>query len=69
MSEREANPIIPRPEDILTAEEAELLQRAARGELTCLTCGEVLEAEKVISPYYEGVILWCPDLECGYVEL
>ena len=69
MDEGEPKLIIPRLEDVLTSEESELLQRADRGEFTCLTCGEPLHAEKVISPFYEGVILWCPDLECGYVEL
>jgi hypothetical protein len=37
MSERESKLIIPSPENILTSEEAELLQRADRGEFTCLT--------------------------------
>lgn len=69
MSEREPKLIIPRPEDILTPEEAELLQQADRGEFTCLTCGETLLAEKVICDVYEGVILFCPDGLCGYVEL
>jgi hypothetical protein len=69
MSERELKLIIPRLEDILTLEEADLLQRAARGEFTCLTCGEPLLAEKMICEVYEGVILFCPDGLCGYVEL
>jgi hypothetical protein len=69
MSELEPRVIIPRPEDILTPDEADLIQRADRGELPCLTCGEPLQAEKVISEYYEGVILFCPDGRCGYMEL
>ncbi len=69
MSELEPRVIIPRLEDILTPEEAELIQQADRGELPCLTCGEPLQAGKVISEYYEGVILFCPDERCGYIEL
>jgi hypothetical protein len=69
MSEDEPKQIIPRPEDILTFSEAKLIQQADRGELPCLSCGEPLQAEKVISEFYEGVILFCPDGQCGYVEL
>ena len=69
MSEVEPKIIIPRPEDILTSDEADLIQRADRGELLCLSCGEPLQAEKVISKYYEGVILFCPDGRCGYMEI
>jgi hypothetical protein len=69
MPEKEPKLIIPCPEDILTSEEAELLQRADQGEFTCLTCGELLLAEKVICDVYEGVILFCPDGLCGYMEL
>ena len=69
MPEDELKHIIPRPEDILTSDEADLIQRADRGELLCLTCGEPLQAEKVVSIYYQGVILFCPDGRCGYMEL
>ncbi len=69
MPEGEPKRIIPRAEDILTSEEAELIQRADRGEFTCLICGEPLAAEKVLSEFYKGVILFCPDMRCGYVEL
>ena len=69
MSEVEVHRIIPRPEDILFPDEAELIQRADRGEIPCLTCGHPLQAEKVVSEYYVGVILFCPDGKCGYLEL
>jgi len=67
--EPRAKTIIPRPEDILTPEEAELIQQADREELPCLSCGEPLQAEKVVSKFYEGVILFCPDGSCGFTEL
>jgi C4-type Zn-finger protein len=66
VSETEPKHLNPQPEDTLTPEEADLLQQAERGELTCLTCGEPLTAERVVSPYYEGVVLFCPDMACGY---
>lgn len=60
--------IIPRPEDIFTPDEAALIQRAGRGELPCLACGQPMAAAKIMSDVYEGVTLFCPDGGCGYVE-
>jgi hypothetical protein len=68
MSEGEPRRVVPRPEQILTPEEAELIQRAEWGHLPCLICGEPLQAAKAVSECYEGVILYCPDGRCGYME-
>jgi len=69
MSEIEPRTVIPRSEDILTTEEAELIQQADQKKLRCVSCGQPLQAQKVVSEYYEGVILFCPDGSCGYTEL
>ena len=68
MSEDEPRHIIPRPEDILSPEEAHLIQRAEREELPCPCCGETLAAAKVVGECYEGVVLYCLDNSCGYTE-
>lgn len=54
-----------RPEDILTSEEAELLQRASRGELPCPQCSKPLQASVIRSDVYNGILLFC---ECGFQE-
>ena len=66
--EGEPRCVVPRPEQILTPEEAELIQQAERKELPCLSCGEPLQAGKAVSECYEGVILYCLDSNCGYTE-
>jgi len=70
MAEGEPIPIVPRPEDVLTPQEAEILQQVDRGELLCPCCGQPLEGSKVvIDGVYEGVLLSCSDVsECGFVE-
>ena len=70
MPESEPKRIIPRPEDILTPQEAEIWQRVDRGELPCPCCGQPLEGGKVvIDGIYEGVLLSCSDVsDCGFVE-
>jgi hypothetical protein len=69
MPEIEPKPVViyPRPEDILTSEEATILQRADRGELVCPRCGETLAAEKVVCAVYEGIVLTCRT-GCGWQE-
>jgi hypothetical protein len=58
----------PRPEDILTTPEAEILQLADCGELPCPRCGETLSAERIVSEVYEGVVLTCLT-GCGWREV
>ena len=58
--------ITPQPEDLLTSQEAEVLQRADRGELICPCCLLMLGGQKVVAEEYEGVILRC---DCGFVEV
>lgn len=70
----EIEKITPKPEDVFTPPEAELLQAADRGERPCLTpdCGLPLRGEKLIIPgVYEGIVLYCPKEEggCGFREL
>ena len=65
--------IIPKPEDILTTAEAELLQVVDRGERSCPnpSCGLPLQGEKLIIPgVYEGIVLFCPKERggCGFTE-
>ena len=58
-----------RSEDILTAEQAETLQRADRGELACPRCGLPLAGRMLVSEVpdlYEGVQLYCGT--CGFQE-
>lgn len=58
-----------RSEDILKAEQAETLQKADRGELSCPRCGFSLGARMVVSEIpdlYEGVQLFCGT--CGFQE-
>lgn len=61
MPEPEPGLIIPRREDILTSREAVLLQQAGRGELLCPGCSQPLQGQKIVSPMYEGIVLYCPD--------
>lgn len=61
MPETEPRLIIPCSEDVLTSGEAALLQRAGRGELVCPCCGQPLQGEKIVSPLYEGIVLFCAD--------
>ncbi len=69
MSEYEPQSVTPRPEDILTAQEAEVLQKAEAGVLPCPWCGRMLRAEMIVSGDYEGVVLSCPDGgSCGFRE-
>jgi len=68
MPEGEPRRVVPRPEQILTPEEAELIQRAEWGEFPCPSCSEPLLAAKAVSECYEGVVLYCPDGSCGYTE-
>ena len=58
--------ITPQPEDLLTSQEAEILQRADRGELLCPCCLLMLSGQKVVTEEYEGILLSC---DCGFVEL
>ncbi len=61
--------IIPRPEDILTSQEAHLLQQADQEKRPCPCCRQPLMGEKIISEEYEGIILFCPNENvCGYRE-
>ena len=56
-------------EDILTAQEAEVLQKAEAGVLPCPWCGQMLRAEMVVSGDYGGVVLSCSDGRgCGFRE-
>lgn len=68
MPEGEPKGVAPRPKDVFTAKEAELLHRAERGELPCLHCGQPLRAEKIVTDIYEGVVLFCSDPTCEFVE-
>jgi len=68
MFEKELYPITIRPEDIFTAQEAEVQQLADRGELPCPWCGETLTGEKVVCDVYDGVVLTCLT-GCGWQEL
>ncbi len=70
MPETEPKPVCvyPRPEDILTTPEAELVQLADRGELPCPRCGEPLWGDKLIKEeFYEGIALLCLE-GCGLRE-
>jgi hypothetical protein len=75
MAERDMDRIIvPRAEDVLTSEEAQLLQAADRGERPCPNprCGLPLRGERLIIPgVYEGIVLYCPPKRggCGFREL
>ena len=70
MSEEEPHSVTPRPEEILTTQEAEVLQKAEAEVLPCPRCGQMLRAEMIVSgEYYEGVLLSCPDTGgCGFRE-
>ena len=69
MSEKEPQSVTPRPEEILTTQEAEVLQKAEAGVLPCPRCGQMLRAEMIVSGDYEGVLLSCPDRgSCGFRE-
>ena len=69
MSENEPQSVTPRPQEILTTQEAEVLQKAAAGVLPCPWCGQTLRAEMIVSGNYEGVVLSCPDRGgCGFRE-
>jgi len=69
MSEKEPHSVTPRPEEILTSQEAEVLQKAEAGVLPCPWCGQMLRAEMLVSGDYEGVVLSCPDGGgCGFRE-
>ena len=69
MSEKEPQSVTPRPEEVLTTQEAEVLQKAEAGALPCPWCGHPLMAEMIISGDYEGVVLSCPDRgHCGFRE-
>ena len=57
-------------EDVLAAEELELVEKARKEELTCPWCERPLRAEFVYvelenDDYYAGVRLSC---SCGFVE-
>ena len=54
-----------RSEDVLTSQEAEVLQRADKGELPCPRCRKPLRASVIRSDVYNGVVLSC---ECGFEE-
>ena len=65
----EAKHVHPRPTDVLTATEAQVLQLADRGELSCPRCGRGLGGEKIIEPgVYEGIVLVCLA-GCGFREM
>ena len=67
MSEEEPQSVTPQPEEVLTTQEAEVLQKAEAGVLPCPCCGQTLEAEMIVSADYEGVVLSCPDGGgCGF---
>jgi hypothetical protein len=69
MSEKEPHSVAPRPEEILTTQEAEVLQKAEAGVLPCPCCGQTLRAEMIVSADYEGVLLSCSDRGgCGFRE-
>jgi hypothetical protein len=71
LQERQDIASVARREDILTADQAELLQRAERGEVPCPNCGQPLYAQMVVSTVpdlYAGVLLFCTDSACGFVE-
>ena len=69
MSEKEPQSLTPRPEEILTTHEAEVLQKAEAGVLPCPWCGQMLRADMIVSGDYEGVVLSCPDRgACGFRE-
>jgi hypothetical protein len=56
-TELEVKCIIPRLEDILTSNEAKLIQQADRGELPCLSCGDAAEVAKDMETFrqdFEG---------------
>ena len=66
MQEVEPKCIVPKPKDILTQTEADLLQRIDRGEIPCPCCGATMWGYKMVVEEYEGIILGC---NCGFVEL
>ena len=69
MSEEEPHSVTPRPEEVLTSQEAEVLQKAEAGVLPCPWCGQMLRADMIVSGDYEGVVLSCPDRgACGFRE-
>lgn len=71
MAKTETKPILvyPRPEDILTTSEAELLQLADRGELLCPRCGTSLSGDKFVEEgVYVGIELACLE-SCGFREI
>ena len=58
------------PEDVLTAQEVDLLQRAESGKVSCPWCGQPLMGEFLYydlenDDFYAGVRLSCG---CGFVE-
>jgi hypothetical protein len=63
----EVKSITVRLEQVLTEEEAELIQKADRGELPCPRCASPLNAEKYATEIYTGVMLEC--LKCEFREL
>jgi hypothetical protein len=68
-SPRQPERIDPRPTDILTSNEAQVLQVADRAELACPRCGHVLGGAKTIEPgVYEGIVLVCLA-GCGFREM
>ena len=57
------------PKDIFSPQEVTLIQKLERGELPCPCCGQPLEGDRVvIEGVYEGILLSCPDVRCGYLE-
>ena len=69
MSEKGPQSVTRRPEEILTTQEAEVLQKAEAGVLPCPWCGQMLREEMIVSGDFEGVLLSCPDRGgCGFRE-
>ena len=69
MSEKEPHSVTPRPEEVLTSQEAEVLQKAEVGVLPCPCCGQTLGAAMIVSGDCEGVLLSCPHRGgCGFRE-
>jgi hypothetical protein len=69
MSEEEPQSVTPRPEEVLTSQEGEVLQKAEAGVLPCPWCGQMLRAEMIVSGDYEGVLLSCPGRgRCDFRE-
>ena len=65
-SQGDQSVIVPRPQDILTIEQAVLIRKADAGQLPCPRCANPLAAR--VLPYEDAneVLLWCP---CGFEEL